>query len=73
MRRSFARTLPLLLVATACERAPSSTASDTSSVGGSLVAAIHTEIAQVSADDARTWLGDRFARRPATSTCAPTP
>jgi peptide/nickel transport system substrate-binding protein len=47
MRQSFTRTLPLLLVATACERAPSSTASDTSSVGGSLVAAIHTEIAQV--------------------------
>ena len=33
----------------------------------------HTEIAQVAADDARTWLGERFARRPATSTCAPAP
>ena len=47
MRQSFARSLTLILVTTACERAPSSTPADTSAVGGSLVAAVHTDIGQV--------------------------
>lgn len=47
MRQPYVRPLTLLLVATACERAPSSAGTDTSSFGGSLVAAIHTEVGQV--------------------------
>jgi peptide/nickel transport system substrate-binding protein len=46
MRQPFARTLILLLSAAACERSTPA-ASDTSSVGGTLVAAIHTDIGQV--------------------------
>jgi len=46
MRQTLASTLSVLLVATACDRAPSA-ATDTSSVGGSLIAAIHTEVGQV--------------------------
>jgi peptide/nickel transport system substrate-binding protein len=47
MRQSFAQVLTLLVVATACERPASTAASDTSSVGGSLVAVIHTDVGQV--------------------------
>ena len=47
MRKPYVRPLTLLLVATACERAPSSAGTDTSSFGGTLVAAIHTEVGQV--------------------------
>ena len=46
MRQSFPRTLTLLLAAVACDRS-SPAAGDTSSVGGSLVVAVHTDIGQV--------------------------